>query len=91
MNEFKQLALQSELDCLQDKPEPQVVAAPQDRKCGNRIVEAPEECDCGSEEVSQTVLAHPDTWFVGHIFSCRVIGTGKGRTSFRKMMGHCIN
>nr|XP_048312349.1 A disintegrin and metallopeptidase domain 3-like isoform X1 [Myodes glareolus] len=50
MNEFKQLALQSELDCLQDKPEPQVVAAPQDRRCGNHIVEAPEECDCGPEE-----------------------------------------
>ncbi|XP_052018832.1 A disintegrin and metallopeptidase domain 3 [Apodemus sylvaticus] len=50
VDEFKQLASQPELDCLRNAPETEVVALPQSQVCGNRILEVPEQCDCGPPE-----------------------------------------
>ncbi|XP_040587895.1 A disintegrin and metallopeptidase domain 3-like [Mesocricetus auratus] len=50
MDAFKQLASQPALDCLRKEPEPEVVALPHKAQCGNHVLEAPEECDCGPPE-----------------------------------------
>ncbi|XP_028624130.1 A disintegrin and metallopeptidase domain 3-like [Grammomys surdaster] len=51
VDEFKQLASQPELDCLRNTPETEAVALPQSGSlCGNRVLEPPEQCDCGAEK-----------------------------------------
>ncbi|XP_031195184.1 A disintegrin and metallopeptidase domain 3-like isoform X3 [Mastomys coucha] len=51
VDEFKQLVSQPELDCLRNTPGTEFVAQPQHgQTCGNKILEVPEQCDCGTPE-----------------------------------------
>lgn len=53
-DDFEKMILNSGGRCLLNIPRPdEAYSAP---FCGNKLVDVGEECDCGSEEVSRTVL-----------------------------------
>ncbi|XP_051025420.1 A disintegrin and metallopeptidase domain 3-like [Acomys russatus] len=75
---FKHLVSQPELDCLRDKPVPERAVLPQSSTCGNRILEHPEQCDCGlPENCSHTKCCNPK--------ECTLIGSAECGT------GPCCN
>lgn len=51
MDEVKPTASQPEFECLWNRTIPKVVSQGRDAVCGNGILEAPEQCDCGWTEV----------------------------------------
>ena len=53
MDEVKHTASQPEFECLWNQTIPKVVPQGRDAVCGNGILEAPEQCDCGWIEVSE--------------------------------------
>ncbi|XP_054576003.1 A disintegrin and metallopeptidase domain 3-like [Eptesicus fuscus] len=50
VDEFKRVVSQPEFECLQNQTISKVVVQGRKATCGNRIVEAGEQCDCGTEE-----------------------------------------
>uniref|UniRef100_A0A8C9DGW0 Uncharacterized protein n=1 Tax=Prolemur simus TaxID=1328070 RepID=A0A8C9DGW0_PROSS len=59
MDEFKQIILQPELECLQNKTISRVISPKQDAVCGNSILEAGEQCDCGTDTCTHKKCCNP--------------------------------
>ena len=52
MDEFKRMVSQPEFECLQNQIVSEVAYRGRSSLCGNGILEPPEQCDCGSKQVS---------------------------------------
>uniref|UniRef100_A0A667FXL7 ADAM metallopeptidase domain 18 n=1 Tax=Lynx canadensis TaxID=61383 RepID=A0A667FXL7_LYNCA len=70
MDEFKHKVSQPEFECLQNKTVSEVVRQGRMAICGNKIVEPPEQCDCGlPEECAHKKCCNP--------VSCTLIGNAE--------------